>query len=171
MFNIKALKQPNIPHYEWQGELLEQTDDYVLVICKPGRKLTHHTKGKTFTVNNTSLEYFFFKEWYTVAIEIEAGKINSYYCNIAKPSIIENNEISFVDLDLDLIKRPGEDWQVVDEDEFVINSEKYNYSADLKDKAIAALADLQDKVRKREFPFNRAPLEQLQKKRRSTKTS
>ena len=34
--NITALKYPNIPHYEWQGELLEKTKDYVLVLCKQG---------------------------------------------------------------------------------------------------------------------------------------
>lgn len=57
IIDIKALKHPNIPHYEWQGELIKQTEDYVLVICKPGRKLKHYSKDLTFTINNTSLEY------------------------------------------------------------------------------------------------------------------
>lgn len=50
------------------GEILLKTSDYVFVKCKPGRKLVHHTKNDTFTINNTSLEYFSLKEWFTAAI-------------------------------------------------------------------------------------------------------
>ena len=143
MIYIQALKHPDIPHYEWEGELISKTNDYVLILCKPGRKLKHHTKGTTFTINNTSLEFFSLKEWFTVAMEIEYGKITSYYCNIAQPSTMQNQTLCFVDLDLDLIKKEHTDWQIIDEIEFDINSVKYNYSSKLK-----------EKVSNKEFPFN-----------------
>jgi uncharacterized protein len=37
-------------------------------------------------------------------MQIENGSIVSYYCNVALPSVLRGNEISFVDLDLDLVK-------------------------------------------------------------------
>lgn len=153
IINIIALKYPDIPHYEWQGELIIQEEEYVLVLCKPGRKLTHYTKGATFSINNTSLEYFSLKEWFTVAMEIEQGKIVSYYCNVAQPSTLVDDTLCFVDLDLDLVKQQKKDWTVVDEDEFEVNSLKYNYSAELKEKAMQSLDDLKRKVRNKEFPF------------------
>jgi uncharacterized protein len=152
--NIKALKYPNILHYEWEGGIIHLTDDYVLVRCQPGRKLIHHTKNKVFTIDNTYLEYFSLKEWFTAAMEIENGKVVSFYCNVAMPSILKNNELSFIDLDLDLIKEKEQDWKVVDVDEFEFNSIKYEYPLDLKEEAVEALGRLKGKVERGDFPFN-----------------
>lgn len=158
IIKLKALKYPNILHYEWQGELLEQLEDYVVVLSKPGRKLIHHTKNKIFTVQHTSLEFFYLKEWYTVSIEIEKGKITSYYCNVAMPSVLYDDELRFVDLDLDLVKPRNQDWQVVDEDEFKQNSLAYNYPEDLKENAVAALERLKAKALNASYPFDETAL-------------
>ncbi|WP_226530612.1 hypothetical protein [Metabacillus niabensis] len=99
VLKIKAFKFPDIPHYEWEGVILHQTSDYLLHICKPGRKLIHHSKNKVFTFNNTSIEFFSLKEWYTAAMEIEKEEVVSVYCNIAKPYVFNNQEICFIDLD------------------------------------------------------------------------
>jgi uncharacterized protein len=162
MIKIKALKYPDILHYEWEGELLRSTPDYVLVLCKPGRKLIHHTKNKVFTINNTSLEYFSLNEWFTAAMEMEEGKVVSAYCNVAKPSDFHNGEISFIDLDLDYIKEKNEEWKVVDGDEFEVNSIKYKYPVELKNDAVVALAKLKEDVRLGNFPFNNQVLSQLE---------
>lgn len=162
MIKIKALKHPNIPHYEWEGELLRHTPDYVLVLCKPGRKLIHHTKNKVFTVNNTSLEFFSLNECFTAAMEIEEGKVVSAYCNVAKPSVFHNGEISFIDLDLDYIQEKNKEWKVVDEDEFELNSIKYKYPVELKNEAVKALAKLKEEVRLGNFPFNNQVLSLLE---------
>lgn len=47
IIRIRALKYPDILHYEWYGELVSKTSEYVLVLCKPGRKLKHYTKETT----------------------------------------------------------------------------------------------------------------------------
>jgi uncharacterized protein len=159
--NIKALKHPDIPHYEWQGELIEQTSDYVIVHCKPGTQFIHHTKNRTYTTNNNWFDFFFIKEWYTASIEIEHGKIITYYCNVALPPIISNSQISFVDLDLDFVKKHNENWKVVDEDEFELNSSKYDYSAKLKESAFEALEKLKRAVINKEIPFNNEVLNLL----------
>ncbi|MFP7296859.1 DUF402 domain-containing protein [Neobacillus niacini] len=108
-----------------------------------------------------SLEYFSLKEWFTAAMEIEEGKIVAAYCNVAKPSLFDNGEISFIDLDLDYIQEKYEDWKVVDEDEFESNSMKYNYPVELKNEAVEALAKLKEAVRIGSFPFNNLVLSQL----------
>lgn len=154
ILKIKALKFPNIPHYEWEGETLEKTEDYLLVLCKPGRKLIHHSKNDVYIINNTSIEYFPLKKWYTAAMDVEEGALISAYCNIAMPSVLNHNEISFIDLDLDLIKRKNKDWEVVDEDEFEINSMKYQYPEELKSEALKALERLKQDVANGSFPFN-----------------
>lgn len=151
---IKALKYPDILHYEWEGELLQQTTEYVLVLCKPGRKLIHHTKNKVFTIDNTSIEYFSLKEWFTAAFAIEDGDVVEAYCNVAMPSKFKNNQLSFIDLDLDYFLEKNKDWVVLDEDEFESNSIKYHYPPELKNDAVNALKKLQEAVQKGEFPFD-----------------
>jgi uncharacterized protein len=159
VINIKALKYPESLHYEWEGELVSKTSEYVTVLCKPGRKLKHYSKDTTFTINNTSLEFFSLKEGFTVAMEIENGSIVSYYCNVALPSVLRGNEIYFVDLDLDLVKKQNEQWEVIDEEEFETNSFKYNYPPELKEGAIRSLEEMKSRVNKKEFPFNESVLE------------
>lgn len=158
---MKALKYPDIPHYEWQGELIQQTPDYILVLSKPGRKLIHHTKNAIFTIPHMTLEYFSLTEWFTAAMDIHHGKVVSYYCNVAMPSKREGDTIRFVDLDLDLLKTKGTGWEVHDSDEFEYNSEKYGYSLHLKSAALDSLAALKRKVADQVFPFNDDPLQGL----------
>lgn len=150
---ISALKYPNIPHYEWEGELLH-APEFLLVLCKPGRKLIHHTKNNVFTINNTSLEYFSLKEWFTAAIEVENGKVISTYCNVAMPSVFSNGHIRFIDLDLDYIQDENKEWTLVDENEFEENSIIYDYPIELKKQTIYALKRLKEQVRQGKFPFN-----------------
>jgi uncharacterized protein len=153
ILKIKALKFPDILHYEWEGEILEKTPDYILVRCIPGRKLIHHTKNKVFTFHTTSIEYFSLKEWFTAAMEIEKDVVVSSYCNVAMPSIFNDDELSFVDLDLDFIKQRNKDWEVVDEDEFESNSITYQYPPELKTEAVKALERLRLEVTRCRFPF------------------
>lgn len=155
---MKSLKYPDIPHYEWKGHLLRKTPEYVMVLGESGREMKHHTKNTTFTIEVTSIEYFFLKEGYTVAMEIEEGKILSYYCNIAMPSVLHGDQISFVDLDLDLVKGRNADWMIVDEDEFEIHSVKYDYPAELKEYALKSLDLLQKKINEDLFPFDGSAL-------------
>ncbi|MFP7494714.1 DUF402 domain-containing protein [Terribacillus saccharophilus] len=154
VIQMKSLKYPDIPHYEWKGHLLKQTSDYIIVLCQSGRKLIHHTKNKTFTIPVTSLEYFFFHEGYTVAMEMVDGKVKSYYCNIAQPSKLQGDKLCFVDLDLDLVKSRDGEWEVVDMDEFEENSLKYGYPAELKAYAWESLEELRMKISSGAFPFD-----------------
>ncbi|MDO7908649.1 DUF402 domain-containing protein [Paenibacillus sp. JX-17] len=158
LIHISALKYPNHAHYDWQGTLLEQTEDFIIVWCEAGRPLAHHTKQKVFTIEHASLEFFFLKEWFTAAIEFKQGQNTSYYCNIAMPSVLDGDRLSFVDLDLDLLRSPQGEWMVVDEDEFVENSVKYDYPEALKEQAVQALQRLQARAEKKTFPFDEAAL-------------
>ena len=150
-----SLKYDGAVNYVWDVLFLEEcTPKHVLVLGEPGRKLIHHKRGKTFTFDNPCIEYFPFDEWFTVAIEKVPYKEYFYYCNISMPPRFTDNNISYIDLDLDLIRRPGEDWQLVDEDEFDENTVKLSYPADLVAQARAAVANLYDLINNKRYPFD-----------------
>ncbi|SEB49179.1 DUF402 domain-containing protein [Paenibacillus sp. GP183] len=152
---IQVLKFGDHLHYEWTTKLLEKTETHIFVLGEYGRKLNHHTKQKIFTVDNWTIEFFSFDLWFTVSADVVDGKIKQYYCNINEPAKIKGNTVSFVDLDLDLIQRNG-DWKVVDEDEFEINSVRFNYPEELIRRSRKELNNLQDRVKNNKFPFDGA---------------
>jgi len=150
---IQALKYGNRLHYEWNTVLLEQTETYILVLGEFGRTLKHYTRGVTFEINNWSLEYFSFEEWFTVSCEVKDGKLRDYYCNINQPAAILDGKVTFVDVDLDYVKRDGV-WKVIDEEEFEANAIKYQYPTGLIADARNGLIRLQQRVRNQQFPFD-----------------
>ncbi len=159
---IMALKYGNKPHYRWESRILEQNKEYVVVGSRPGRTLKHFSREEEFQFNKWAVEFFFFNHWFTTAVvmeDISGPEIDQYYCNIAQPARYENDRISFVDLDLDLIKKKNSSWQVVDKDDFQINQKRYDYPPELVQKTWQALNNLQERIASGEFPFNGAVYE------------
>ncbi|MCU6791581.1 DUF402 domain-containing protein [Paenibacillus sp. WQ 127069] len=159
MITVQALKYGDRLHYEWSTTLLEQTDTHIFVLGEQGRKLKHYTKDQIFTVENWTIEFFSFDSWFTVSADVVGGEINQYYCNINQPAKIQDNVVSFVDLDLDLVYR-NDRWMVVDEDEFASNAIKFGYPSELIQRARTELEGLQERISKKLFPFDGA-LEQF----------
>jgi protein associated with RNAse G/E len=150
---IQALKYGDHLHYEWETTLLEKTDTHVFVLGKYGRELRHYTKGKTFTVENWTIEFFPLDSWFTVSADIIEGEITQYYCNICEPARMNGREVTFVDLDIDLVYRNGR-WMVVDEDEFTVNALKFSYPPELIERVKKELKDLEQRIEQKQFPFD-----------------
>lgn len=125
------------PHYSWGGYVLKQTKDYLIVANIPGRTLHHHRRATVYTYDNYSLEFYPFEADFTVGLDIERTGEMSYYCNICLPSVLQDETLSFIDLDLDLVYRNGV-WQVVDEDEFMENQRLYHYPVELIERTRAS---------------------------------
>lgn len=95
-------------------------------------------------------EYFYSDRWYNI-FEIHArdGHLKGWYCNIARPAHIGEDEVAAEDLALDLWVEPDGSMRVLDEAEFA--------ALPLKDEerraAREALARLRAMVAQGEFPF------------------
>lgn len=154
--DILVYKYNNKLHYEWQTILIKENDNYVLVKGEIGRKLKHYTKGKVFNCPLKSLEFFSLTEGFTVNIDISNSGDIEYYCNICLPSKfnLEEKNLSFIDLDLDLIIDNKGHLKVIDEDEFILNSVSMSYPKDIIDLTYKNLENLKKKIRNNEFPFD-----------------
>jgi len=151
---VYAYKHTDILHCEWKGELICQNDEYVVLRCQPNRPFIHHTKGKTFLMSHESLEVFSLKDGFNAALTVEDGEITAYYVNVAQPCVVNENAISYVDLDFDMVKRKGKEWKVVDEDEFLENQLTYHYPPDLIEYAMNELDALKTRIETNQFPFH-----------------
>ena len=125
---VTVLKYDGRPHYSWDSFRLFARDGTV-GIGRPGpRDLEHHTKERTFTFSSTACELFWPALPFSLGLSLapDADAVQ-FYCNIHQPALLEPNAIRFVDLDLDVIRRPGEDARVVDHDEFEAHRARYGY--------------------------------------------
>lgn len=150
---IEARKFDGRPHYSWDGDVLVQTEAYLLVANTPGRTLLHHRREAVYTYDNYSLEFYPLDADFTVGLDLERTGEVTYYCNICLPPVLQGNTLSFIDLDLDLVHRDGV-WTVVDEDEFLENQQLYDYPTDVIKRARASLLNLQQRIAQQQFPFD-----------------
>ncbi|MCG1010758.1 DUF402 domain-containing protein [Salinicoccus sp. ID82-1] len=87
-------------------------------------------------------------------IDIHPNGNLEYYCNIALPPEYEDGNVSFIDLDVDIVKIPGEDWKMVDYDEFIVNSRLLNYPEDIFQFVEHSVDKLKSRIEKQSFPFD-----------------
>src|SRR5690606_30153407 len=54
--------------------------------------------------NDRFVETFYADKWYNIfeIYDRDDGKLKGWYCNISKPAVIEDGQVSYVDLALDL---------------------------------------------------------------------
>ena len=55
-----------------------------------------------------------------------------YYCNMATPCVVENDTIKYIDYDLDLVKTVKSEIKILDEDEYKVNKERYQYGEEIE---------------------------------------
>jgi hypothetical protein len=120
-----------------------------------GRKLKHYTRGKVFEFDKETREYFFSDRWYTAALVYdEDGKVEHVYCNIAKPGVISETSVEFVDLDVDVIVRDRQ-ISIIDIDEFNENKVFYGYGRKLEEKVMEAAEEVVEHIKNGVYPFDK----------------
>jgi predicted RNA-binding protein associated with RNAse of E/G family len=80
----------------------------------------------------------------------EDGALRGWYCNIARPAVIADDEVAQVDLALDVWVRPDGTALVLDEDEFAALA----LTPDEAAAARAAVAEIRDLAGRRAPPFD-----------------
>lgn len=90
--------------------------------------------------NDRFVETFYTDKWYNIfeIYDRDDGKLKGWYCNITKPAVIEDGQVSYVDLALDLWVSADGRQTVLDEDEL----EELTLDVELKRKAFAGLREL-----------------------------
>lgn len=138
----------------WQCELIEQTDPIIVLVGEFNRDVEHQGLG-SIRKGTVSYEYFWLDRWYNIFRFHESdGTLRNYYCNVAMPPEFENGVLNYVDLDIDILVWPDHSYEVVDRDDFEINSTIYNYPETTKKRAEKSVIELISMIECREFPFD-----------------
>ncbi len=154
-YTMKAYKYDGRIHYEQELDFVSRENEVLTLAGKKGRQLKHHTRNAIFSFDKNTLEYFFTDRWYTAALVFdEEGRVVQVYCNISKPAEIDDNIVSFVDLDVDVIVKDGK-IEVIDIDEFEEHKVLYGYGEVIEKKVFETVELVKNNILKKRFPFNR----------------
>lgn len=150
---VRACKFDGAEHRSWHAELIRQEGALLVLDAKFEDEVQHDLLG-TLLSGTFSLEYYWLDRWYSIFRFSEpTGELRNFYCNINLPPVLQENVLSYIDLDIDILVNPDFSYQILDEDEFAANALRYNYPAELQVQARQALAELISLIEGRQFPF------------------
>jgi predicted RNA-binding protein associated with RNAse of E/G family len=106
--------------WRYTGEVLWRSANAVLLQAPFNRDDTPF-HGILLGRGDRFVEIFYTDRWYNI-FEIHDradNHLKGWYCNICQPAVLTANEVSYVDLALDLLVYPDGRQMVLDEDEFI----------------------------------------------------
>ena len=153
---VRAHKYDGNEHRRWPALLAEQTGSLLVLDAVFEEDIEHDLLGKVAS-GTISIEYYWLDRWYNVFRFCDReGKVQNFYCNVTMPPSLDGGVLSYVDLDIDVLVKPDFSYRVLDLDDFEENASRYGYSAEVQEKAHAALSELIALIETRSFPFDDA---------------
>ncbi len=156
---VTAYKHDGSMHRLWRKMTVIHHDDNKIVLANEFAKVIE-SDGKNWFTPEPAVSVFFKDRFYNIIAMLKKDGIY-FYCNLSSPAIIDKEGLKYIDYDLDLRILPDFTYQVLDENEYQLNIEKYGYSKDLQDVLNDTLEKLIKRVENREKPFNHKYIEEL----------
>jgi len=136
----------------YQAEVAERLTDGVRLDALWTRPTTD-LGYVTFETGDHFTEWYYTDRWYNIfEVTSPGGTLKGWYCNVAAPADIGDDQLFCRDLLLDLWVAPDGATLVLDEDEFAADPTLDDAT---RDQALAGLAELQRLVAHRQGPFSR----------------
>lgn len=107
---------------QYEGEVMQRSTDEIVIAAS--WTLPLKDLGYTcFEPGDRFLEYYSAKHWFNIFdIASPDGTRKGWYCNIAEPARISDNQIEQIDLFLDVWVNPQGETLILDEDEFAADT-------------------------------------------------
>jgi protein associated with RNAse G/E len=150
---VRVLKYDGAEHRRWNARRAQRQGSLIVLDAEFKFEVQHHLLGDIQRGTRT-IEYYWLDRWYNVFQFLKAdASTRLYYCNVNMPPELENDVLTYVDLDIDILVQPDFHYQVLDQEEFAANAARYGYSEDTKRQADAAVAELIKMIEAHQFPF------------------
>ena len=151
--NVRVLKYDGAEHRRWNARLARRQGPLIVLDAEFEFDVQHHLLGDIQRGTRT-IEYYWLDRWYNVFQFLhESDRTRLYYCNVNMPPQLENDVLTYIDLDIDILVQPDLSYQVLDLEEFAANTVRYGYSEETKQQADAAVGALTKIIETRQFPF------------------
>lgn len=150
---VLACKFDGSVHRRWPATLIRHEDSMLVLRGVFEHEIRHPLLG-TIAPGTVSTEYYWTTHWLSVfRFETPSGCLRNYYCNVNLPPELIGDQLTFIDLDIDVLVHPDLSYTILDEDEFASNALRYNYPPEIRAGARLALGEIIRRIEGRAFPF------------------
>ena len=151
---INSRKFDGHVHRSWNAEFIEKRDS-LLIFTGEFEEEVRHSKLGVIRRGTISHEYYWLDRWFNVfKFHEPEGELRNFYCNLNMPPEFENNILDYIDLDIDVLVKKDFSYEILDLDEFEINSKLLNYSDEIIYQVQQALEELLEIINNQHFPFD-----------------
>lgn len=151
---INSRKFDGTIHKSWKMNFIDRKNSLLTFTGEFEKEVTHSHLG-VIRRGTISHEFYWLDGWFNVfRFHEPEGSLRNFYCNINMPPKFADGVLDYVDLDIDILVWRDFSIEILDMGEFAVNSEKFNYPAEIKLKVRENFKNLMKLIEKREFPFN-----------------
>ena len=159
---IHCYKHNGHLHRQWdEAVLLEKRKDYM--VFGNNRTTVVDSDGQVWSTKEPAILFFFHDRWFNIIGQLKDYGIY-FYCNIATPFLIDEHVIKYIDYDLDLRVFPNGSFKILDRMEYKFHKKQMHYSNRLDFILRYELGNLIELVRKKDFLFDKATIENYYEK-------
>lgn len=159
---IQSFKHDKSLHRTWsQAYVIESNEQRIVAITD--RSWVIESDGRRWLTREPAICFFYPDRWYNVICMIRKTGIH-YYCNLASPSINDEEALKYIDYDLDVKVNPLWEYTILDEDEYEEHSKKMQYSKQLDHIIRKQMDILIDDIKKQKSPFDHYEIKNLYQK-------
>jgi uncharacterized protein len=154
MITVRAYKYDGSQHRSWLARILRREGPLLVLEAEFTEEIQHDLLG-TIACGTLSVEYYWLDRWYNVfRFSQPTGELRNYYCNVNVPPTLDDQVLSYIDLDIDILVNTDLSYSILDTEEFERNADRYGYSEDTRENARQAVRELIGLIESGSFPFN-----------------
>ncbi len=128
---VKALKSDGHAYW-WCHATIEAIGESGITTFNPAGHIVegpNGTRESEFAIRS----YFWFGKSYNLLEVYRAdSSLEEVYVHIASPAVLEEDHLRYTDWELDVVRFPGKNAFLTDEDEFEQAAQTYNYSPEFR---------------------------------------
>ena len=149
-------------HRTWDKTVvLNETNEYL--ICGNNKVKITEATGRSHRTKETAIVFFYKKRWFHVTAQFKNNGLY-YKVDIARPFLVDNEIIKYIDYDLDIKIFPDGSFRVLDRNEYKYHKKIMKYSEELDLILQRELTDVINMIRSEVGPFNRKKTEEYYQK-------
>ena len=149
---ISSYKHDGSHHRTWRDTMVLKTTEHSLIGCND-HTLVIESDGRRWRTREPALVYFHDKYWFNIVSMIRQKGI-SYYCNLASPTMIDEEGAKYIDYDLDIKIFPDGEKRLLDTDEYEIHGRRWNYPEEIDQILTQNVKILVDWINNEKGPFS-----------------
>lgn len=151
---VRVLKYDGTEYRRWQATLSRRESSLIVLDAEFDDDIEHDLLGQ-IPCGTRTVEYYWLERWYNIfQFMKDDGGTRLFYCNVNMPPRFEDDLLTYIDLDIDVLVQPDLSYQIIDLEEFEMNAEKYRYPNQVTANAQASVNELISMIDKRAFPFS-----------------